>query len=440
MDSLFILAGLGGVLVALVNLIRPRGWLGLVNRQRAGALLGASFVVTLIGGAMAPAPSAGDETEAAATTTVEASATAPSTTIETTTTGSVGTTAAPTVPTFLLPPAAGPSGDPGQPVPSGAEVVTVVSITDGDTLIVALAAGGTDTVRLIGINTPESGECFSEEATAGLTALIPPGSQIAMTVDVSDRDQFDRLLRYLWVGQMSVNEEIVRRGAGIARRYPPDTALADRFESAQSFAQSAQLGLWASDACGPASESGLRILEVFYDAPGDDNANLNEEWVTIRNDGGNIVDLSGWTLKDESATHRFAFPALFVLAVGEVMTIRTGCGEDFGTELFWCNQGSAVWNNTGDTAFLLDPNGNIHHTFGYGPATTTTSAPIATTTTPPSTATTSAGNCHSSYPTVCIPPAPPDLNCGDIPHKRFQVVGDDPHGFDGDNDGIGCES
>lgn len=48
-------------------------------------------------------------------------------------------------------------------------------------------------------------------------------------------------------------------------------------------------------------------------------------------------------------------------------------------------------------------------------------------------------NCHSSYPTVCIPPAPPDLNCGDIPHRRFKVIGADPHRFDGDRDGIGCE-
>jgi micrococcal nuclease len=42
---------------------------------------------------------------------------------------------------------------------------------------------------------------------------------------------------------------------------------------------------------------------------------------------------------------------------------------------------------------------------------------------------------------VCIPPAPPDLDCGDIPYKRFKVLPPDPHGFDGrDQDGIGCES
>ena len=47
--------------------------------------------------------------------------------------------------------------------------------------------------------------------------------------------------------------------------------------------------------------------------------------------------------------------------------------------------------------------------------------------------------CDPSYPTVCIPSPPPDLDCGDIPYRRFLVVGSDPHNFDGDGDGIGCE-
>ena len=49
-------------------------------------------------------------------------------------------------------------------------------------------------------------------------------------------------------------------------------------------------------------------------------------------------------------------------------------------------------------------------------------------------------NCAPSYPSVCIPPPSPDLNCGDIPFRRFRVTGTDPHRFDGDRDGIGCES
>jgi hypothetical protein len=49
-------------------------------------------------------------------------------------------------------------------------------------------------------------------------------------------------------------------------------------------------------------------------------------------------------------------------------------------------------------------------------------------------------DCDPSYPTVCIPPYPPDLDCGDIPFRDFAVRGPDRHGFDGDGDGIGCES
>ena len=49
-------------------------------------------------------------------------------------------------------------------------------------------------------------------------------------------------------------------------------------------------------------------------------------------------------------------------------------------------------------------------------------------------------SCDPSYPDVCIAPYPPDLDCGEIGHSNFRVIGDDPHGFDRDNDGIGCES
>ena len=47
--------------------------------------------------------------------------------------------------------------------------------------------------------------------------------------------------------------------------------------------------------------------------------------------------------------------------------------------------------------------------------------------------------CDPSYPDMCIPPPPPSLNCDDVDDTNFEVVGSDPHGFDGDNDGIGCE-
>jgi hypothetical protein len=48
-------------------------------------------------------------------------------------------------------------------------------------------------------------------------------------------------------------------------------------------------------------------------------------------------------------------------------------------------------------------------------------------------------NCHPSYPTVCIPSPPPDLDCADVEQRNFVVYAPDPHRFDGDRDGIGCE-
>ncbi len=47
--------------------------------------------------------------------------------------------------------------------------------------------------------------------------------------------------------------------------------------------------------------------------------------------------------------------------------------------------------------------------------------------------------CDPSYPGVCIPSPPPDLDCADVQHRRFAVVGPDPHRFDADRDGVGCE-
>lgn len=50
------------------------------------------------------------------------------------------------------------------------------------------------------------------------------------------------------------------------------------------------------------------------------------------------------------------------------------------------------------------------------------------------------GSCHESYPGVCIPPPPPDLDCGDLPHRHVRVLPPDPHNLDGDGDGTGCQS
>ena len=238
-------------------------------------------------------------------------------------------------------------------------------IVDGDTLYVSGPAGEVE-VRIIGINTPESGECFSEEATDALAELVD-GNDLVLVADRSDVDQFGRALRYVeTVDGVDVGAELVADGFAIARRYPPDDARADRYAELQRDAQQAGRGLWAPDACGASDLDGVDIvIDVNADAPGDDGVNLNGEWVRFTNAGAEAIDLDGWEVADESASHRYTFTDLR-LEPGADVTLFSGCGPDDETARYWCVSGSAVWNNSGDTVFLRDRSGNIVASLSYG--------------------------------------------------------------------------
>ncbi len=186
-----------------------------------------------------------------------------------------------------------------------------------------------------------------------------------LTVDTSDVDQFGRALRYVINADGDdVGGLLVEQGAAIARSYPPDTANDDRYALLQEAARLAGRGLWArrrmrrsAPSRSPAAPASVEI-DLHPDAAGDDNVNLNDEWVRFTNTGTAPLDLAGWTVRDESSTHRYTFADL-VVQPGDAVTLFTGCGTDTATERYWCNSDSAVWNNGGDTVFLHDPAGNI---------------------------------------------------------------------------------
>jgi len=98
----------------------------------------------------------------------------------------------------------------------------------------------------------------------------------------------------------------------------------------------------------------VAVAEFNYDADGDDNDNLNEEYVVLENDCDEI-NLDGWTLKDESASNLYKFSD-FVL--DENVALYTGSGDDSATDIYW-GRTRAVWNNDGDTLFLRDTEGNL---------------------------------------------------------------------------------
>ena len=239
----------------------------------------------------------------------------------------------------------------------GAGLWVVVEIVDGDTLLVD-GPDGAASVRLIGINTPEVGECFYEQATDGLRALTGVEG-VRLVRDVSEIDQYGRLLRFVESPDgVDIGAALVEAGLAVSRRYEPDTARNDTYDRLQADAQADGRGIWAADACGAPVESGVSItVEINEDAPGDDNENLNGEWVRFTNTGSADLDLTGWQVADESSSHRYTFATL-TLAPAASVTLYTGCGSDTAAERYWCNIGSAVWNNSGDTVFLRDPNGN----------------------------------------------------------------------------------
>ncbi len=250
--------------------------------------------------------------------------------------------------------------------PSPDATWTVAEVIDGDTIRVA-GPGTQETVRIIGINAPERGECWADEATVALTELVHAG-QVGMERDISDRDPFGRMLRYVRTPEgEDVGGRLIGDGHAIARAYPPDTSRDAAYRERQALARESGLGLWARDACGEAMASidpASIQIEIHPDAAGDDSLNLNDEWVRFTNRGDGSLDLGGWTVRDESSSHRYHFDAL-ILPPGADVTLRSGCGTDSDTDRYWCVSGSAVWNNGGDTVLLLDPLGNVVAQLAY---------------------------------------------------------------------------
>ncbi len=129
---------------------------------------------------------------------------------------------------------------------------TIDRVVDGDTVVVDID-GRRETVRLIGIDTPETVkpnspvECFGPEASAATKALLPQGTPIRLERDVEARDDYDRLLAYIYraTDGIFVNLEIVRTGYATLLTFPPNVAHVTEFVDAAETARSQGLGLWS---------------------------------------------------------------------------------------------------------------------------------------------------------------------------------------------------
>jgi micrococcal nuclease len=130
---------------------------------------------------------------------------------------------------------------------------TMISVVDGDTIDVSIG-GHRERVRLIGIDTPETKkpntpvQCYGPEATKFTKSLLPKDVSLHLERDVVARDDFDRMLAYVYTagdGQF-VNLTIVRQGYARPLTIKPNAAHADEFVAAASAAQREHIGLWGT--------------------------------------------------------------------------------------------------------------------------------------------------------------------------------------------------
>ncbi|MDQ2071055.1 lamin tail domain-containing protein [Haloarcula sp. NS06] len=273
----------------------------------------------------------------------------------------------------------------GVNVPQATVTVTVTAVVDGDTIQVAYENGTGDTVRLVGVDTPEvhtendpaefegvpetddGASCLRGAGTnaSSLAKQRLLGETVGLAFDqnLNRRGYYDRLLAYVVHDETLFNYRLVETGH--ARVYDSEFERAELFYAAEEAARSDRRGLWrctdpsavtrtAIPDGGTESASGIALAEIHPDAAGNDNENLNDEYITLTNTNDAPLDLSGWTVSDDVG-HQYTFANLTLDSNGSV-TLYTGSGTDTDTTRYWGRNG-AVWNNDGDTVIVRNASG-----------------------------------------------------------------------------------
>lgn len=136
-------------------------------------------------------------------------------------------------------------------IPKHSYATSVKSVIDGDT-ITAMVDGKRTSIRLIGIDTPESSsstrpeECGGEEAAEFLRNILPKGTPILLTRDQELLDPYDRLLAYVFRknGGLFVNLAIAKYGMADELSFPPNTRHASHIRKAVTTARTTGTGIW----------------------------------------------------------------------------------------------------------------------------------------------------------------------------------------------------
>ena len=266
----------------------------------------------------------------------------------------------------------------------------VTFVADGDTIDVDIdgdGARGAKTVRFTGINAMEltryskypsrrRGACHGLEATSVVERYIKRSRwKVRLSAQNPRSTTGKRLRRSVAVrvgGRWKdLGRILMEGGHALWLPNPVENAHNLEYHALAEQAAAARRNLYNPTFCGagPSPEAELKV-SVHWDADGTDGADLNGEWVDIRNPGPTDVPLAGWWLRDSwliyNARHvpGYEFPADAVVPAHGSLRLYVGCGTNTPQRQYWC-QDSAVFENadfrrnSGDGGYLFDPQGDL---------------------------------------------------------------------------------
>jgi endonuclease YncB( thermonuclease family) len=267
--------------------------------------------------------------------------------------------------------------------PAGARTwsAKVIHVDDGDTMDVRVD-GRVRQVRFIAVQAMEltrysthpsrrRGQCHGLEATARLEQIIRRGhNRVRLTASRANLiDHKGRLRRSVAVrigGKWrDVGSMLIREGHALWLPALDERAFNPTYNRLQQQAALKGRNLWDPDHCGsgPSQDVPLKVW-VASDPLGNDEKNINGEWVKIRNLGTSAVSLGGWWVRD-SNLRRYTFPAGASVAPGATVTLYSGDGTRTADSFFW-DLGEPIFENAngdgrslGDGAYLFDPKGDL---------------------------------------------------------------------------------
>jgi micrococcal nuclease len=217
------------------------------------------------------------------------------------------------------------------------KIVQIARVIDGDTIVTT----SNEHIRMLGINSPEKGEKFHDEALQSLVNLV---NNKTVKLETEGIDLYNRTLAYVFLNDENINLQQVR--SGLANFYFPESTKTHYSEITNAWSkcleENKNLCEKSKDKCAEC----IMLTKLDY----------KSQEAVFYNNCSFSCNLNGWWIKDEGRKE-FVFHK-FILNHKQDVTIKVGNKSNNQSVLFWAGE-TYVWTRTGDTLFLRDENGKL---------------------------------------------------------------------------------